>query len=161
MARPGYWTGLTPLLQHFFFCLFFLLRGLWLTSFALLLWFPASAPADPDLLLLLSNVEPQLVCYRHAFRGPVQAAPERCHSIWGGGWGVGGDQGLGPPLSALLCLLNLRASVRTGKPGKRGTALHPFLGSISCFCLLFLAPGKRPPAGTPPGHQRLLLFAAN
>lgn len=100
------------------------------------MWFLVSAQADGDLLLLLSSTEPQIVLFKAGLqRGPSKLLPshpmERCHSIWGG------EQGLGPPLSALLCLLNLRASARTGKPGKHGLLctrfFKPFLVSICYF----------------------------
>lgn len=70
-----------------------------------------------DLGLLLSDTQPS------AGPGPScfpSHPTERCHSICGWRVGVVGEQGLGAPLSALLCLLNLRASVRTGKPGEHG-----------------------------------------
>lgn len=73
------------------------------------------------------------------------------------GVGGGGEQGLGPPLSALLRLLNLRASVRTGEPGEHGPLCTRFLTPFLAFGLFFLTlPVKRPPHPHPhPPQGRL------
>lgn len=45
----------------------------------------------------------------------------------------GGEHGLGPPLSGLLCLLNLRASVRMGKPSNHGLRCTRFFVPFLVF----------------------------
>lgn len=124
-VRSGYWQIASTCYCRAFFPFIFIFFEVNLSSFMWFLASPGEAQADSYLVLLGPPFSPRW--------SDVEGNFWRCSPT--------GEQGFEPALWALLCLVNLRASVDGGEPGQH--TLHLFLYSISGFWPFYFQPQDR------------------